>query len=65
VRHWTTSERRRARRSAGRSGGRVEPKEANADHHAVAAMLAAGVRVWTPNLDTMIETAAPATGDRD
>jgi hypothetical protein len=35
-----------------------EPKEPNANHHTVAAMLAAGVSAWTPNFDTMIETAA-------
>ncbi|HEY6145199.1 MAG TPA: SIR2 family protein [Solirubrobacterales bacterium] len=39
-----------------------EPKEPNANHYAVAAMLAAGVKVWTPNFDTMIETAARRQG---
>jgi len=39
-----------------------EPKEPNANHYAVAAMLAAGARVWTPNFDTMIETAARRQG---
>jgi SIR2-like domain len=35
-----------------------EPNEPNANHTAVAALLAAGVTVWTPNFDTMIERAA-------
>jgi hypothetical protein len=39
-----------------------EPKEPNPNHYAVAAMLAAGVRVWTPNFDTMIETASRRLG---
>lgn len=39
-----------------------EPKEPNPNHYAVAAMLAAGVKVWTPNFDTMIETAALRQG---
>jgi len=39
-----------------------EPKEPNANHHAVAAMLDAGAKVWTPNFDTMIETAALRQG---
>jgi hypothetical protein len=39
-----------------------EAKEPNPNHHAVAAMLAAGIRAWTPNFDTMIEAAALRQG---
>lgn len=35
-----------------------EPREPNANHYAVAALIGAGVKVWTPNFDTMIEAAA-------
>jgi SIR2-like domain len=35
-----------------------EPNEPNPNHYATAALLGAGVTVWTPNFDTMIERAA-------
>lgn len=34
----------------------------NANHYCVAALLAAGVRVWTPNFDTLIERASTRMG---
>lgn len=39
-----------------------EPREPNQNHFAIAAMLGAGVKVWTPNFDTRIETAASRLG---
>jgi len=39
-----------------------EAREPNANHYAVAALGAAGARVWTPNFDTLIERAAQRLG---